>query len=201
MASSAAPSGWLDQVLKAADLSHLLPRAKYWADVNGCRASDLSPQTAADLAWYLGLKNVPSRRLIDIILQAVHDNSLKDDDPCDPCLEVKSEDQDLDVKSESEPDQDSPDPSPSAAPCSAAEPHQAALATGQKSLDQQRCVVHDKWRDPTKMEMNSEGHYVCSAGQTCLGPKQQRSTAHLQPARSPPPRRKRRRTSDSGSRY
>ena len=104
MASSAAPSGWLVQVLKDSDLSHLLSRAMHWVDINGCRASDLSPQTAADLAWYLGLKNVPSRRFIGVILQAVNDNSLNDDDPCDPCLKVKSEDQDLDVKTESEAD-------------------------------------------------------------------------------------------------
>jgi hypothetical protein len=200
MASSVAPSGWLEQVLAAADLSTLLPRAKYWADLNGCRASDLSQTTAEDLAWYLNLRSVPSRRLVETIVQAVHDKTLTDDDPCDPCLEIKIEDQDLEAKSESEPDQDSPVPSPSAAPSSAAEPPQAVLAQGQKSFDQQWCVVHEKWRDPTKVEMNAEGHYTCSVGHRCLGPRRPRSPARLQPARSPLPRRKRRRTSDSASR-
>ena len=200
MASSEAPSGWVEQVLQAADLSVLLPKAMRWAEINGCRASDVDRKSAVDLAWCLGLKNVPSRRLIDTIMQAVDDKSLKDDDPCDPCLEVKSEDQDLDVKAESEPDQDHPVPSPSAAPSCAAGPHLAALAVGQKSRDQLWCVTHDKMRDPTKMQLNSDGDYVCIPKHTCRPVMLLRPTSHRQPGRSPPSRHKRRRLSDSGVR-
>ena len=207
MASSEAPSGWVEQVLQAADLSVLLPKAMRWAEINGCRASDVDRKSAVDLAWCLDLKNVPSRRLIDTIMQAVDDKSLKDDDSCDPCLEVKPEDQDLDLNVESEADQDHPAPSPSAAPSCAAGPHLAALAVGQKSHDQLWCVTHDKMRDPTTMQSNSDGDYVCIPKHTCrhgthsgTNLRQQRPTSHRQPARSPPSRRKRRRFTDSGER-
>ena len=195
MASSEDPSGWVEQALLAADLSDLLPKASWWAENNGCRASDVDEKSANDLVWFLGLRKIPSRRLFDIIMKGVDGKSLKDDEPYDPCHEVKLEDQDVEVTAESDPDQDLPIPSPSAASSGAAGPPLAALAAGQQSHDQHWCVTHEKWRDPAKMQLNSDGDYVCIMKHACRhgAPRQQRTTPHRHPARSPPSRRKRRR--------
>jgi hypothetical protein len=202
MASSEGSVGWMEQILVAADLSDLLPAAMAWADKAGCRASDLTVTNAEDLAWSLHLKPIPATRLINAILQAVQDNTLRDDDPVNPCMEILAEHPEFETKAEqSEPDQDSPPPSPSAVHSSDAEPPlQAVLASGQTSFDQVMCVEHEKWRDPSKVEINAEGQFTCSAGHKCMGGRRQRSPGRLLPARSPLPRRKRRRTSDSAPR-
>jgi hypothetical protein len=189
MASSVAPTGWVEQVLKAADLSDLLPKASWWAECNGCRASDVDEKSAMELVIHLGLRTCPSRRLFEIIMQAVDDKSLVVDVLYDPCHEVKIEEQDLEAADESEPDQDLPVPSPSVAPSGADGSRQAALAPGQQSHDQHWCVTHEKWRDPSKMRLNSDGEYVCIRKHECV----QRPTPHRRAARSPRPHGKRRR--------
>jgi hypothetical protein len=190
MASSVAPTGWVEQVLKTADLSVLLPKASWWAEFNGCRASDVDEKSAMELVIHLGLRACPSRRLFEIIMQAVEGKSLVGDALYDPCHDVKIEEQDFEAADESEPDQDLPVPSPSIGPSGSDGSLHAALVPGLQPQVRQWCVTHEKWRDHSKMRLNSNGEYVCTRKHECV----LHPTSHQRAARSPRPHGKRRRT-------
>jgi len=169
----------VEQVLNAADLPDLIPKANLWAVFNGCRSSDVDGKSATDLVTHLDLRPCPSRRLLGTIMQAVEEGTLVVDNLYDPCHEVKVEEHDLEAADESE-QEVLPVPSPSAAPSDAAGSRQAALAPDQLSHEQQFCVTHEKWRDPSKMQLNSQGEWVCIRRFEC----QVRPTAR-RAARSP----------------
>ena len=49
----------------------------------------------------------------------------------------------------------------------AAGPHPAALAAGQLSHGLHWCVTHDRWRDLDKLQLNSDGDFVCIPKHAC----------------------------------
>ena len=53
MGANPEPTAWMEQILATSDLSALLPAAIGWIHGTGCRASDLSKETADELAIFL----------------------------------------------------------------------------------------------------------------------------------------------------
>jgi hypothetical protein len=169
MAASLPPSGWIEQVLNAANLPLLIPMGNTWAESVGCRSCDVNKDFAVELIEHLSLRSVPARRLLGIILQAVEEGTLSAVDAIDPCQEAMEEAQDADATEEGEQDA-LPIPSP---PSASAEP---------AGSPQQFCVTHEKMRDATKMRRNARGEMVCMQQFKCLyGPTPRRAARSRSP--------------------
>ena len=202
MAYSARPIKWMEQILSAARLLPLLPAATAWAYENGCSASDMTIPIAEELAAALHMKDIPARRLINVVQKAILNESLIDDDPIDLCWEISSDlpNDSLDqqqTESDQEPHVSSlPITPPACAPPSPGLAHGQEFMAGsaprqRTSDDRVRCEVHGKMRSQNNLVTLPCGLVTCMDGHTCQGIRKPRRVA---PSSSPPSRRKRARS-------